>query len=214
MTKTTKLTSSAILVMLIVAGVVYWAAASGASSGVTSDPTGVRNADDPISQGVAAQEHPAATLTTISADQARFSALSASGAGFPSALAGSLSGSPWVAEYGLNLSLARPVATGEGAWLIPGNGELCLWLTDSDGKSGGLVCATTASALTGGLSQSRMNEAGVQHVVGVVPDGTTSVTVAGKAEAIVDNGWEAVTGSATTTAVIASANGTSSVEVP
>lgn len=211
MTKRTKLTTSLALLAVIATATIYWAASSGASSGITTP----QNSNNPAAQAAAAQQSPAAVIPTTEADQsAQFSVLSSSGPTFPATLATMVNRGAMKAQYGLNVALAHPVGANSGAWLIPGNGQLCLWITNAGGRSGGTTCATTAAAAAGELAISRMSQAGVQHVVGVVPDGTTSVSIEGQSLPIEHNGWEAVTGSQPTTATITTASGTKTVEVP
>jgi hypothetical protein len=210
MTNRTKLTSGIALLGVVAAALISWAASSGASSGLTEP----QNNSNPVSKAVEARQHPATPTASISEDQAQFSALDSPGTAFPSSFAETVGSGPTASEYGLNLSLARPVGAAGNAWLIPGNGELCLWLTNTGGKSGGSVCSTTVRALAGELSESRMNEAGEQHVLGVVPDDISSVTLGGQSLKVENNGWEATTGQGTTTATITAPNGAKTVEVP
>lgn len=206
-----QITSSLALLAVLSAGAVYWATLSSGASPTLLSPGG----DSELSKAVAAQQNPRPTVTVVEpGDATAFSALGVTGSGLPAAFATMVNGGPLAAQYGVNTTLARPVAGGSGAWLIPGDGGLCLWLTDAGGKSGGLGCATTAKAVAGELSESRMSEAGVQHVVGVVPDGTTAVTLNGKPLTVVDNGWEAVTGPQPANIEITTSGGTKTVEVP
>lgn len=212
MTTRTKVTSGIAVSIVLLAAAIY---STGTSVGASSGLTAPSNPNNPVSRAVAAVQSPTPEISAVEASQsAAFAVLDSSGLPFPSTFSG-VSGGPMAANYGLNLGLARPVAgNGAHAWLIPGDGGLCLWITNSGGKSGGLGCAATAEAVSGKLSESRMTEAGVQHVVGVVPDGTTSVTVNGHQLPIDENGWETTTGQETTTATITTSTGTRTVEVP
>ena len=202
--------------LLLMAAAAALAAYVIANATATSSP---RVSGEPVAkaaaQVLAGESAPAAKLATAeSAQLAAFSVLGDPSEPMPSALAESVSEGRMAAGYGLNVSLARPVGN-TGVWLIPGQGELCLWELNSKGVGGGGTCATTTAASEGELAISRMSESGVQHGVGVDPDGTTSVSLAGSGPvAVHNNGWEATTGAGTSVATLSTQDGTSTVEVP
>ncbi len=127
-----------------------------------------------------------------------FRVLRASGPAMPASIVALMKHSQVAASYGVNVALARPIGSGHDAWVIPGNTGLCLWLTDPvDG--GGVGCATTAQAAAGNLSISLVGGGAkpTAHVVGLLPDGVSTATVAtagsssgGTAVAVSGNGWE------------------------
>ena len=76
-------------------------------------------------------------------------------------------------DFGLELGGARQ-ATSTGAWLIPGNGQLCIAADDSEGI--GMSCTTTDSAEQGTLEFVTHSADGSTKVVGAAPDGMRSAT--------------------------------------
>ncbi len=73
--------------------------------------------------------------------------------------------------FGLDLQGARRSA-GTGAWLIPGEGELCIAVEDPEGI--GMSCASAAVAAHGGLAfVERSDDGGPSTIVGAAPDGMT-----------------------------------------
>jgi hypothetical protein len=76
------------------------------------------------------------------------------------------------ALFGLEPQAARQ-APGTGAWLIPGDGELCLAVEDSEGM--GLSCSPLAEANAGHLTfLERSTNGGPNTVIGAAPDGMAS----------------------------------------
>jgi hypothetical protein len=76
--------------------------------------------------------------------------------------------------YGANPDLARRVQglpQGAEAWLVPGNGSLCLV------TNGGASCGPDATLIKYGLAVESGARSEAQSVTGVVPDGVTSVTM-------------------------------------
>jgi hypothetical protein len=87
------------------------------------------------------------------------------------------------AYYGLEPSSARE--TPSGTWLIPGVGGMCLALSDSEGI--GLSCTSTTAAEAGELRFSSTDTStGEEQIVGIAPDGASSVTAFGADGAAVD----------------------------
>jgi hypothetical protein len=77
-------------------------------------------------------------------------------------------------SFGLSLGGARQAAD-TGAWLIPGDGELCIAVEDSEGL--GMSCASAASAASGKLMFVERSTTGAQStVIGAAPDGTTQAS--------------------------------------
>lgn len=88
------------------------------------------------------------------------------------AVAGAVGHAP--SSFGLILADARRAA-GTGAWLVPGSGELCLVVPDSEGV--GMSCASASAAATGGLALiQRATNGGPSTIVGAAPDGVTQIT--------------------------------------
>lgn len=111
-------------------------------------------------------------VSAIAALDGRFGLLrTAAGAAPPAALGRAVSQAP--ASYGLDLAAARH-ASGANAWLVPGDGWLCIATSDSEGL--GMSCTSAASAEEGQLSFSeRTASSGEERIVGAVPDGYTTV---------------------------------------
>lgn len=131
-----------------------------------------------------AASNPAQAVPEVSAiepTQAQdFGVLDANGS-VPAGIVKMINRSPTASRFGLNPSLGRAVGSEGDAWLIPGEGEVCLWITDPvDG--GGLGCATDAQADAGLLSLSLVGAGSnpSAHIVGVVPDGVSTVNVSGQ----------------------------------
>lgn len=82
---------------------------------------------------------------------------------------------------GANLELARHVSGTDGgeAWVIPGQGSLCLLTAWPSDHAGGATCSENRTAIAGRLVLTAGAEAapGYTFVGGVVPDGTTGVTL-------------------------------------
>jgi hypothetical protein len=90
----------------------------------------------------------------------------------PATVAGAVSHAP--SSFGLVLSDARQSAA-TGAWLIPGDNELCIAVQDSEGV--GMSCASASLAAEGGLAFiERSVNGGSSTVVGAAQDGMTHVT--------------------------------------
>jgi hypothetical protein len=107
-----------------------------------------------------------------------FSVLSVAARPMPASIAKMVSRSRSARRYGLNTRLARPVGSEGDAWVIPGQGELCLWITDPvDG--GGIGCATTSQAAAGELSISLLGGGAdpSDHIVGLIPDGAGALSI-------------------------------------
>jgi hypothetical protein len=102
----------------------------------------------------------------------------------PATVTGAASNAP--SSFGLILSDARQsVAT--GAWLIPGENELCIVVQDSEGA--GMSCAAASVAEQGGLAfVERSDTGGAGTVVGAAPDGMTQVTGYGADGSVVTSG--------------------------
>lgn len=100
---------------------------------------------------------------------------------------------PFVRMYGANPALARRVQglpQGVEAWLVPGNGSLCVV------TSGGASCGRDAALDKYGLAIESGSGSGPQSIAGVVPDGVRSVTITlangSQQDAnVVDNGYAA-----------------------
>lgn len=109
------------------------------------------------------------------------------------ALPASMLPEPFVRIYGANLALARRVQglpQGVEAWLVPGNGSLCLV------TNGGATCGRDATINEYGLAIESGSGSGPQSVAGVVPDGVRSVTItlvdgSEQDATVVDNGYAA-----------------------
>ena len=98
----------------------------------------------------------------------------------PSGLVTEVTNTPGDGGYGLNPSLSRRAlgASGGIAWLVPGNGNLCLEVRFPVAGGGG-VCGPNAEFSSGreiaiGFSAQAPT---VQGVAGVVPDGVDRVTI-------------------------------------
>jgi hypothetical protein len=90
----------------------------------------------------------------------------------PPALARAVARAP--TSYELRLADARQSAV-TGAWLIPGDGWLCIATVFSEGL--GMSCATRTSAENGQLRLiERSNITGEEHIVGAVPNGHSAVS--------------------------------------
>lgn len=78
-------------------------------------------------------------------------------------------------SYGGNVDLARRVsATAQkAAWIIPGDGKLCVAIPDSTGFT--LNCATPAEVRDGYLQPSLVGSTGRGTLTGILPDGVSSV---------------------------------------
>jgi len=97
----------------------------------------------------------------------------------PASLAGAVSKAP--ASYGLDLAAARHAA-GTNAWLVPGNGWLCIATQHPEGL--GMSCATAESAERGELSLiERSSASGEEHIVGACPDGCSTISALGASSA-------------------------------
>jgi hypothetical protein len=81
---------------------------------------------------------------------------------------------------GIDLALAEPVSVPvPGAyWLTPGRRDICMVATSPGTPVIGTVCATVAQALRHGIANTTLDRStGRRTIVGVVPDGTSSVIV-------------------------------------
>jgi hypothetical protein len=97
----------------------------------------------------------------------------------PATLARAVSEAP--ASYGLDLAAARHAA-GTNAWLVPGNGWLCIATQHPEGL--GMSCATAESAERGELSLiERSSSSGEEHIVGACPDGYSTISALGPSSA-------------------------------
>jgi hypothetical protein len=132
-----------------------------------------------LEASVAARLTSAPKTTVLSgAQQSNFAVLSANTSPIPATIAKFIARSRSAQHYGLNTTLARPIGSQGDAWVIPGQGELCLWITDPvDG--GGIGCATTSQAIAGELSISLLSAgtSPTDHIVGLLPNGVTSLTL-------------------------------------
>ncbi len=87
-------------------------------------------------------------------------------------------------KYGANLALARTVGSGSSTrgriMVIPAREFICVLVPDGHGNAGG-GCQRTGYAEAGGLwtthSGDKSQAPGEEFLVGLVPDGVTSVTV-------------------------------------
>jgi hypothetical protein len=93
----------------------------------------------------------------------------------PQALAAAVAKAP--ASYGLDLAGARR-ASATNAWLVPGDGWLCIAAVDAEGL--GLSCTAAASAERGELTLTERSTAtGEEHIVGACPDGYSTISAIG-----------------------------------
>lgn len=101
------------------------------------------------------------------------------------------------ASFAIDVSASRRSVT-TGAWLIPGNGGLCIAVPDSEGV--GVSCVSAASAERGELSfQEVATRAQKTTVIGALPDWIPSVQIrtaagAGESSAVVKESTYAATG--------------------
>jgi hypothetical protein len=132
------------------------------------------------------------TQTVDGTDAATFSLLdrplSASDA-VPAIESGEVKGTPFVGSFGANLALSRE-ATGfstGGAWVVPGDGSVCLiadpsyspGVSSAAGLSGGATCQFDADAVSGQLTLTgaTMHDPGHFQLAGLVPNGVATVAV-------------------------------------
>ncbi len=109
------------------------------------------------------------------------------------ALPASMLPPPFVHMYGANRALARRVQAlpqGVEAWLVPGNGSLCL-VTNA-----GASCGPDAPLIKYGLAIESGSGSGRQSVTGIVPDAVRSVTITlangtQQQATVLDNGYAA-----------------------
>lgn len=93
----------------------------------------------------------------------------------PRALANAVSKAP--ASYDLDLAAARR-ASATNAWLVPGDGWLCIAADDAEGLA--LSCTASASAERGELTLiERSTATGEEHIVGACPDGYSTISAFG-----------------------------------
>jgi hypothetical protein len=82
---------------------------------------------------------------------------------------------------GANLGLARRAqGLGEGrAWVVPGNGTVCLIAEWPQRHTGGANCVPDAAALAGQLvgASGTASAPGIEFIAGLVPDGVGAVTL-------------------------------------
>jgi hypothetical protein len=116
-----------------------------------------------------------------SADVSTFSVVagSAGSAAIPADLTDGLAEGTFTGSYGGNLSLARSVGgqSKASAWLVPGNGSLCLVAGSATIPAGGAVCGLDQDVLAGKMEfeSSTMKAPGIEFIAGLVPDGVKSV---------------------------------------
>jgi len=97
----------------------------------------------------------------------------------PATLARAVNEAP--ASYGLDLAAARHAA-GTNAWLVPGDGWLCIATQHAEGL--GMSCATAESAERGELSLiERSSTSGEEHIVGACADGYSTISALGPSSA-------------------------------
>lgn len=112
----------------------------------------------------------------------RFARSADAGPTLPSAVAASLASVP----QQLNVAAARFIVTGSapattpigkstGVWLVPGAQGVCVFDADFGGTCSGL--AGPGSPASGGLRATSSTGDGTETVMGLVPDGNTSVSV-------------------------------------
>lgn len=87
----------------------------------------------------------------------------------------------YAGAFAPNPKLARALAqtnpyTGTSPWLVAADGGLCLYVPDTDGSSA-VTCNTLDEAKAGELHLVLAPFGRASYVVGVVPDGVTSVSV-------------------------------------
>jgi hypothetical protein len=93
----------------------------------------------------------------------------------PAALTKALAKAP--ATYGLDLAAARRAAA-TNAWLVPGDGWVCIAANDADGL--GVACTSSKSAEAGELTLvERSPASGEEHIIGAAPDGHSTISAVG-----------------------------------
>lgn len=114
----------------------------------------------------------AGEASQIAALRAQFALLRAPAtASPPPALTRALAKAP--ATYGLDLTAARRAAA-TNAWLVPGDGWVCIAANDADGL--GVACTSADSAEAGELTLvERSSASGEEHIVGAAPDGHSTI---------------------------------------
>jgi hypothetical protein len=132
------------------------------------------------------------------------------------ALPASMLPEQFIRIYGANAALARRVEglpQGVDAWLVPGNGSLCLVTND------GASCGPDATLIKYGLAAESGSGSGAQSVTGIVPDGVTSVTItlangSRQDTTVVDNGYAATADAASPIARFALNTPAGQVSIP
>jgi hypothetical protein len=162
------------------------------ATGAALAATGVLSAGPVSLDQYRAGEH-ATLVSVVPPSQAAAFAILRRPATASDALPASMLPEQFIHIYGANPALARRVQglpQGAEAWLVPGNGSLCL-VTNS-----GASCGPDATLIKYGLAIESGSGSGSQSVTGVVPDGVTSVTItlgSGSQQdaTVVDNGYTA-----------------------
>lgn len=157
-------------VAVVVAGVAIAGIAVAAQSGDTT-------------QQRFAQATVAAQPSTMPSEEAAaFGILRASSQAVPDAVTDAFAHAPqYAGAFAPNPKLARALKqtnpyTGTAPWVVPADGGLCLYVPDTDGTSA-TTCNTLDEAKAGGLHLVLAPFGKASYVVGIVPDGVTSVSV-------------------------------------
>jgi hypothetical protein len=168
------------------AGLVYAGSAAPQNS-----PAAVKQ----LNRNLAALQTVSPAVSTVDAAQsAHFAVLTTAGPSPSARITALMTRTPLITHFGGNVALARPIGSEGDAWVVPGDGEICLLITDEVG--GATDCATDAQAIAGDLSGSLLSGGPnpTEHIVGLLPDGATSVNLVavGRATPVsaVANGWE------------------------
>ncbi len=125
---------------------------------------------------------------------------------------------PDSSPVGANRTLARTVSTaGAGiVRVIPGSDGVCLEVSDGAGGAGG-GCQLTADVMAGRLTVALVRDPSTpdrRTIIGLVPDGVTSVTVGNETSKVSSNMWTVTTNSADRTASYTDAAGSHPILVP
>jgi hypothetical protein len=99
----------------------------------------------------------------------------------PSGVTAGLTEGVFSGAFGANVALARRVGglTAGSAWVVPGDGSVCLIAASAGDPNGGATCASSAIVAAGGLEMEAGTHRapGVVFVAGVAPDGVSQVTL-------------------------------------
>jgi len=131
-----------------------------------------------VASNAFASDSPNQARTDASSGRAYFAALGGLHHPPPKGLVDALASPYYVEQFAPDVSAARLVqgtlAGSEQVWLVPGKDAVCLYLRQGEG--GGASCQTSDDAAAGRLilSSSQLDTPEA-HVVGVLPDGVTSV---------------------------------------